>query len=492
MFGKMTNNIKNIRFEDNLGNINMKYWERRICPICNTVFYARKKYKKITCSDECYKKYIEEHKEEINEKRRKSSLNAFLNKSKEQIRLEQEKAKETCLKRYGVDKYQKTEEYKKKQSELLKNKDWTIRNKKNNEKLKDKYNNICENDNLELIEFRNRFDSTVKCKRCGNTFDVHVLGYLTEKTNVHLCRHCYPNVNCTSETQPLKFVEDILIENNIRYIKNDRTIIKPFEIDLFIPSLMAGFEINGNYWHSELCGGKDKYYHINKTKKAFEKGIKLIQIFEDEIVNKSEIVESRIKNILKINNNKIYARKCIVKEIDYKTKSGFLNRNHIDGDTKSKYNYGLFFDEKLVSVATFGSRKISGKTQFELLRFATQLNTTVIGGFSKLISHFLKTNDNIKEIITYADIRWSGIDYKSTVYNKNGFIYQGYCEPNYFYLNKKNYLLRINRLNFTKQKLIKLGFDKNKTESQIMFERGFDRIWNCGNLRFKLINNYGR
>ena len=487
----MTNNIKNIRFEDNLGNINMKYWERRICPICNTVFYARKKYKKITCSDECYKKYIEEHKEEINEKRRKSSLNAFLNKSKKQIRLEQEKAKETCLKRYGVDKYQKTEEYKKKQSELLKNKDWTVRNKKNNEKLKDKYNNICENDNLELIEFRNRFDSTVKCKRCGNTFDIHVLGYLTEKTNVHLCRHCYPNVNCTSETHPLKFVEDILIENNIRYIKNDRTIIKPFEIDLFIPSLMVGFEINGNYWHSELCGGKDKYYHINKTKKAFEKCIKLIQIFEDEIVNKSEIVESRIKNILKINNNKIYARKCIVKEIDYKTKSDFLNRNHIDGDTKSKYNYGLFFDENLVSVATFGSRKISGKTQFELLRFATQLNTTVIGGFSKLISHFLKTNDKIKEIITYADIRWSGIDYKSTVYNKNGFIYQGYSEPNYFYLNKKNYLLRINRLNFTKQKLIQLGFDKNKTEFQIMFERGFDRIWNCGNLRFKLINNYG-
>lgn len=308
---------------------------------------------------------------------------------------------------------------------------------------------------------------------------------------VDLCRHCYPNVNCTSETHPLKFVEDILIENNISYIKNDRTIIKPFEIDLFIPSLMVGFEINGNYWHSELCGGKDKYYHINKTKKAFEKGIKLIQIFEDEIVNKSEIVESRIKNILKINNNKIYARKCIVKEIDYKTKSNFLNINHIDGDTKSKYNYGLFFDEKLVSVAIFGSRKISGKTQFELLRFATQLNTTVIGGFSKLISHFLKTNDKIKEIITYADIRWSGIDYKSTVYNKNGFIYQGYSEPNYFYLNKKNYLLRINRLNFTKQKLIQLGFDKNKTEFQIMFERGFDRIWNCGNLRFKLINNYG-
>lgn len=484
---KMINNIKNIRFEDNLGNINMKYWERRICPICNNVFYARKKYKKITCSDDCYKKYIQEHKDEINKKRSKSLLKAFLNKSKEQVRLEQEKAKKTCLKRYGVDKYQKTEEYRKKQSELLKNKDWSDRSKKINDKLKEKYYDICEKDDLELIDFRNRFDSTVKCKKCGNIFDVHVLGYLTEKTNLHLCRHCYPNINCKTETHPLKFVEDILIQHNIQYIKNDRTVISPFEIDLFVPSLMLGFEVNGNYWHSELCGGKDKNYHINKTKKAFQCGIKLIQIFEDEIVNKPEIVESRIKNLIKVNNNKIYARKCNIKQIDYKTKSDFLIKNHIDGDTNSKYNYGLFFNEKLVSVATFGSRKISGKTQFELLRFANLINTTVIGGFSKLITYFFKINNDINEITTYADIRWSGMDYKSTVYYKNGFIFQGQSEPNYFYLNKKNYLRRINRLNFTKQKLIKSGFDKNKTEFQIMVENGFDRIWNCGNLKFKLI-----
>jgi hypothetical protein len=55
---------------------------------------------------------------------------------------------------------------------------------------------------------------------------------------------------------------------------------------------------------------------------------------------------------------------------------------------------------------------------------------------------------------------------------------------NYWYMNKKDYNYRVNRFNFRKSKLVSYGFDSNKTEWEIMQERGFDRIWDCGNMKF--------
>lgn len=477
-------NRKNIRFEGDTSGINFKYWEKRVCPICNNVFYARKKYKKITCSEMCYQEYINIHKYEINKKRSESLIKTNSNKSFEEKQIELEKARKTCLERYGYEKPQQSPEYRERLSKRFKAKDWSDRSKLIKQQLVPRYKEICLNDNLELIEFRNRFDCTVKCKKCGNVFDIHVLGYLTEKTNHNLCRHCYPNINTTSETYPLKFIETILKDNDISYIKNDRKLIYPYEIDLFIPTLNIGIEINGNYWHSEFSSGKGKEYHISKTKKAYDNGIKLIQIFEDEIVNKPDIVKSRIYNILNIIHDKIQARKCEIRILTSKTKKDFLIKNHIDGDSISKYNYGLYYNNELVSVATFGERKISGSKQFELIRFANKINTVVIGGFSKLFQHFIKEN-NPDKIITYADIRWSGMDKEENVYFKNGFKYIGTTKPNYFYEDKKKYLLRLNRLNFTKQKLVKRGFNPELTEIQIMLENGYDRIWDCGSMKFE-------
>ena len=462
-------------------------WEWRECPICGKKFFARKSYKKITCSEACYNEYVAINKENINKKKSESCKKAYHSKSKEEINKEHEKAKATCLERYGVDMYQKTPEYRKAMSDMFKAKDWAERNKKITESLIPKYKEICENDNLELIEFRNRFDCTVKCKKCGNVFDIHVLGYLSKYSTHDLCRHCHPNKNSLSYTKPFIFIEEILNEVGIEYYENDRKLLYPHEIDFVIPDKNIGIEVNGNYWHSEIGGGKGKKYHIEKTIKAKKKGIKLIHIFEDEILDKPEIVKSRILNLIGKIPSKIYARKCTIKEIDAKTKKTFLNNNHIDGDSVSKYNLGLYYNDKLVCVGTFGTRKISGKASFELIRFANRVNTTVVGGFSKILKYFVeKYKPN--SLTTYADIRWSGLSEQDNVYVKNGFTYDGITQPNYFYVDKAKYLKRINRLNFTKQKLIKMGYDVNKTEAQIMIESGYDRIYDCGSMKFTLFS----
>jgi hypothetical protein len=45
-------------------------------------------------------------------------------------------------------------------------------------------------------------------------------------------------------------------------------------------------------------------------------------------------------------------------------------------------------------------------------------------------------------------------------------------------------MVRFYRFKFRKDILVKEGFDKNKTESQIMIDRGYYRIYDCGNAKF--------
>lgn len=480
---KGRDNRRNVRFELT-PKMSLDVWEERTCPICGKKFYARKKYKKITCSEECYWKYYDEHRSEINEKRSKSMFEANSHKTREQKQAELMKRRETCLKRYGYDMKHKTPEYREWFSQKMKQIDWSQRSAKVKESLKKKYSEICEKDNLELVDFRGRFDATVKCKKCGNVFDVHVLGYLSEYANHNLCRKCHPNANSLKNTEPSNFIKGILDLAGVSYEVGNREAIPPYEIDIFIPSENVGIEVNGNYWHSELGGGRGKYYHINKTERAFDSGIKLIHVFEDEIVSKPEIVKSRILNVVGKTEKNIYARNCSVSEVGFTEKHSFFEENHIDGDSASKYNIALIHDGEIVSIASFGKRSLGKSSSFELIKFCLKNNTNVIGGFSKILKYFIEKYDP-EAITTYSDIRWSGIDHEKSFYALNGFKYIKQTTPNYFYVDRKNYLKRLNRLNFTKKKLIKEGFNPSETETKIMLERGFDRIWDCGSMKFE-------
>jgi hypothetical protein len=128
---------------------------------------------------------------------------------------------------------------------------------------------------------------------------------------------------------------------------------------------------------------------------------------------------------------------------------------------------------------TFGKGRVmmgGDSNQYELLRFCNKLNTTVIGGADKLLKHFIKTY-NPKEIISYADRRWSQGD----LYKKLGFTHIHDSKPNYFYIiNKK----REYRFKYRKDVLVKEGFDASKSEHHIMLDRGLYRIYDCGNKKY--------
>lgn len=272
------------------------------------------------------------------------------------------------------------------------------------------------------------------------------------------------------------------IEEKINIVVSDRKLIKPYELDIVAPSKKVAIEYNGIYWHSDKH--LDNKYHLNKTNMVEKLGYQLIHIFSDEWKNKPEIVKSRLLHIIGKTPRKIYARKTVIKNVSTKESMLFLEENHIQGKLGSKVKLGLYVGEELVSLMTFGGlrRNLGRNTRegsFELLRFCNKINTTVIGGASKLFKHFEKTL-HPKEVISYADRRWS----KGVLYDNLGFKFIKNTSPNYFYVKSSE---RLGRYNFRKSELIKEGFDFSKTEKEIMEERGYSRIYDCGTKLFQKI-----
>jgi hypothetical protein len=291
----------------------------------------------------------------------------------------------------------------------------------------------------------------------------------------HGCEKCISTIS----NQELE-INEFLKSLGLKTITSSRSIIKPNQLDIYIPSHNLAIEYNGLYWHSEEFLNKD--YHLNKTIECEKQDIRLIHIFEDEWLFKQDVVKSRLMNMLGLTKNKIYGRKCVIKNVTLKESALFLEKNHIQGVVNTSIRIGLYYNEELVSLMCFNKPRLGIGTTYdgyELSRFCNKLNTNVIGGADKLLKYCIKTYQP-KEILSYADKRWSQGD----LYEKLGFIKSHVNKPNYYYVIGKN---RKHRFGFRKEILRKQGFDtKNKTEHEIMMERKIYRIYDCGTITYKL------
>jgi hypothetical protein len=310
----------------------------------------------------------------------------------------------------------------------------------------------------------------LKCNTCNNKFKRILYSHI----NIgNACPACQIS---KQEVLLRNFIKDDL---SLEVESSNRKILEGCEIDLLVSSHNFGIEVNGNYWHSELVAKKDKNYHLQKTEKAADNGVFLVQFFEDEILYKYDICKSIIKTKLGKSQNRIFARKCTIKEISViQTKNEFLEENHIQGKDQSKIKLGLYYGDVLVSLMTFGVPRYNKNVEWELIRFCNKLDHSIVGGASKLFAHFVETYQP-KSIISYADRRIS----QGNVYEVLKFRHAHNSLPRYFYMNKKNYLKRYHRSNFTKDKIKRLypEVDISKDEWSIMQELGYDRIWDCGN-----------
>lgn len=387
------------------------------------------------------------------------------------------KRQKTTLDKWGVDNISKNKSIKSKISKKLKE----SLPKSHMSKLINKINNQNKFEIINIDSDNIGSEFNLRCKKCSEIFEIsRSLFNQRGRFSINQCLNCNPiGNNSHFEQEVLGFISDVYTGTVSSKFKYQRK----YEIDVYLPELNVGIECNGLWWHSEEY--KENDYHIKKSKFFENLGIRIIHIWEDDWKLKSEIVKSRLMNITNMTENRIYARTCEIDFVSPKESKDFLEQNHIQGNINSKYKIGLFLNKELVSLMTFGElRKNLGQKKtigtYELYRFCTKKNTTVLGGASKLLKFFIK-NHNPKKIISYASKDWSN----GNLYEKIGFNLKKETVPNYSYFHKDQGI-RINRFNFRKDKLVSMGNNPNKTEREIMIENGYRRVYDTGSLLYEI------
>ena len=408
---------------------------------------------------------------EIREKVKKTNLKKYGCEHSLQSSIIKEKCKKTCLEKFGVENPIQNKKIKNKSKRTCLNK-FGVENPGQSSIIKEKiketssknfYDRLLTSDRLEgkviplftLEEYKGIESKYLwKCNECNNEFEDHL-----QDGRVPRCYKCYPRIQSFSSLAE-KELSSFCKVYYPNLIENDRKILNGKELDIYISEINLAIEYNGLYWHSE-SQGKDKYYHYNKYKLCKDKSIELIQIFEDEWINKQEIVKSILLNRFDKINNEINIEDCIIKEINLEESNLFLNNNHLERIVISEINIGLFYNNELISLLSINKKN----TIYKILRFCNKINYNIPDSFSTLFKYF----NNIylpKTVIYYLDLRYESDKYLL----KNNFQLNSYSQPNYYYI-KINDLTRYSELEI---------YDKNLTEWQNIQLGGYDRIWDCG------------
>ena len=372
-------------------------------------------------------------------------------KSKKQEHLE--KIKETNLERYGVERYQESEEYKNKLVNSFKQR-----------LVDDGYSDL----GYKYASYKGNREHELYCPHCHNNFVINHDDqyYYRNKNHQEICTICNPIQKgySAAEKDLLSYVSSIYSGT---IIENDRSVIAPYELDIYLPDLSLAIEFNGLYWHSNEQ--KPNNYHRMKSDLCKEKGVHLIHVFEDDWVNKQSIIKSVISNFVNNTvNRRIYARKCEIKAISDKTLiNNFLVSNHLLGRTTFiSYCAGLYYNDELVSLITMHLLK-KAERKWELNRYAIKNGVTIIGGAERLLKHIIQTID-YSSIITYND----NSIFRGLVYKRLGFQYVRTNAPNYMFI-QGDCLER-----FPKQAIRKWNVGYSREMEQ---QLGLHRVYNAGN-----------
>lgn len=222
-------------------------------------------------------------------------------------------------------------------------------------------------------------------------------------------------------------------------------------------------------------GHKERSYHIRKTCVANKHGYDCVHIWDWDDVEK-------VKNLLSDDKEILYARKLSLREVNKEDADLFLNTYHLQNTCKGQIVcLGLYKDEELVELMTFGKPRYNKEYQWELLRLCTNSKYRIVGGSEKLFTYF-KEKFLPVSIISYCDkSKFSG-----KVYIDLGFTLLVFNAP-----SKHWYNINTGR-HITDNLLRQRGFSqlhndqsyslykKGDNNEVLMLENGYLPIYDCG------------
>ena len=273
-----------------------------------------------------------------------------------------------------------------------------------------------------------------------------------------------------NDSKPNRDFAELLDSNNISYEREFRC--GKYSYDFKVGNTLI--EINPTATHNTRFSPygdksvKDKYYHRDKSNCAKESGYNVIHVFDWD--DKSKVI-----NLLK-NQKIVHARKCDIREVDITECNQYLMVYHLQGKCSNQtIRLGLYYNNQLVSLMTFGKPRYNKKYEYDLLRYCASHN--VVGGVNKLFKYFV---DNYKpnSIISYCDTsKFSG-----KVYDMLGFKIDTVNAPScHWYSVKENKHITDNLLRMQGyDRLFKENHGKGTSNEELILARGYLPVYDCG------------
>ncbi len=484
------------------------------------------------------KNNIKKSKEQLNAERSKLCKKAYHNKSNNELNQIKEKRKQTNIERFGVENpYQSKEIQEKiKQKNLeLYGVEYATQRKDVKEKIdkstlesqgakrylqtekgRNKFKQSC----LEKYGVENPYQSEEKkdkikqtnLKRYGDEIPCRTQNIKNKmkensliKWGVEYPTQCQEIKNKVMNTNLQRFglpwscmrLECKLAQGGVSYINNEfanllksnnieferEFALKQFSYDFKIENALIEIDptythnsTKGPYFNKHYTNPKQHDYHLNKSNIAQENGYFCIHIFDWD--DKHKIINMFIKK------QKLYARNCEIKEVKKKECDDFLNLYHLQNTCNGqKIRYGLYYNDQLVEVMTFGKPRYNKNYEWELLRLCSHKDYKIVGGSERLFKYFLR-EQNPQSIISYCD----NSKFSGDVYERLGMELINISNPACIWSKGK--------IKITDNLLRQQGFDrlfgasygKGTSNKELIINEGFVEVYDCGQKSFKYIN----
>jgi hypothetical protein len=287
-------------------------------------------------------------------------------------------------------------------------------------------------------------------------------GPFEQKAYSHLAGHGCPACGrITSYAQ--REVADFIKALGHTVEQDNRTVLGGLHIDIWVPGKSVGVEYHGGFWHTQDRVGNK---HRTKWERAQEAGVRLIQMFDFEWLERREAAENRLRAIFG-SAQPVAARACEIRSLTAQEANIFFKRYHTQGAcVRPRASYGLYSGGELVAAMAFGVGRFSADT-WELLRYASV--GRVAGGFARLFTAF-KREHSPDSIVSYCDLRWGD----GGVYGANGFTLDGLTAPDYWYVSKAR---RVSRYAAQHR-------PQGQTEREWAEEHGYKKVLGVGHQRW--------